>query len=90
MRKVIVFCLAMTIVSSLLAGTKESGTTIPKDPQPAGTTDKKHKNQRMTFFSLRPLGTNIPAGPAKRLPQKQPTSLSVVALHLRSTTTKPK
>jgi hypothetical protein len=42
----IALCLAMMIATSILGGTKDSGTTILKDFQPAGTTDKHHKNQQ--------------------------------------------
>ena len=39
-------CFAVTVIAlSALAATKDSGTTTLKDVQPAGTTDKKHKQQ---------------------------------------------
>ena len=46
MRKIMASFAAFVIAASVLAGTKESGTTVLKDIQPAGTTDKKHKNQQ--------------------------------------------
>ena len=43
----IAFLLAVLAISTpVIAGVKESGTTTLKDLQPAGTTDKKKKNQQ--------------------------------------------
>ncbi len=46
MRKIAALCLVFAVSIPLIAGNKESGTTTLKDLQPAGTTDKKKKNQQ--------------------------------------------
>ncbi len=46
MRKIAALCIAFAITVPVIAGTKDSGTTTLKDLQPAGTTDKKKKNQQ--------------------------------------------
>jgi gentisate 1,2-dioxygenase len=46
MRKLISLTVLTVVASSLLAATKESGTTTLKDFQPAGTTGKNHKHQQ--------------------------------------------
>jgi hypothetical protein len=47
-------CLAMMIGTSILGGTKDSETTVLKDLQPAGTTDKHHKNQQYDLLFASP------------------------------------
>jgi hypothetical protein len=52
MRRTLAFGLLAMFLSSMAAGAnKESGDTVLKDVQPAGTTDKKHKKQQydLTF-----------------------------------------
>jgi hypothetical protein len=56
LRKMIAFCLAMMIATSIMGGTKDSGTTVLKDFQPAGTTDKHHKNQQYDLLFASPAG----------------------------------
>jgi len=54
MRKILALSAIIVFTASLaLAANKESGTSILKDVQPAGTTDKKHKKQRfdLSFMS---------------------------------------
>jgi hypothetical protein len=53
MRKLIAIVLFAILSVGLFAATKDTGTTTLKDVQPAGTTDKKHKNQQfdMSFVS---------------------------------------
>lgn len=46
MHKIAALPLALAISIPLIAGNKESGTSMLKDLQPAGTTDKKKKNQQ--------------------------------------------
>jgi hypothetical protein len=55
MRKAIsVALLIITMAISAVAGSKIEGTTTLKDFQPAGTTDKEHKNQQydLSFGAL--------------------------------------
>jgi hypothetical protein len=53
MRRLIMFALALMLTINAAAAVKESGKTTLKDLQPAGTTDKKHKNQQydLSFVS---------------------------------------
>ena len=46
MRCVMALTLLTMVTLSAVAGTKDSGNTALKDVQPAGTTDKKNKNQQ--------------------------------------------
>jgi gentisate 1,2-dioxygenase len=46
MRRFILFALLTMVTLNATAGTKDKGTTVLKDVQPAGTTDKKHKHQQ--------------------------------------------
>ena len=46
MRRLTVLILLMTFTLSAAAGTKDKGTTVLKDVQPANSTHKKDKNQR--------------------------------------------
>src|ERR1700758_2088447 len=47
-----IYCAVLLLVLfvSLATAKKEKGTTTLKDAQPAGTTDKKNKNQQFDFF----------------------------------------
>ncbi|HEY7305983.1 MAG TPA: hypothetical protein VH601_17795 [Bryobacteraceae bacterium] len=49
MQRLIALTAFVMVTGSMVAATKESGTTTLKDVQPAGTTDKKHKHQRYDF-----------------------------------------
>ena len=53
MRKLMMFALALTLTLNATGASKDSGKTTLKDLQPAGMTDKKHKNQQydMSFVS---------------------------------------
>jgi hypothetical protein len=53
MRRLIAIALFMFLACSLFAATKDKGTATLKDVQPAGTTDKKNKNQQydLSFVS---------------------------------------
>ena len=46
MRRLTVLMLLIVFAMSAAAGTKDKGTTVLKDVQPAHATDKKQKNQR--------------------------------------------
>jgi gentisate 1,2-dioxygenase len=46
MRRLILVILLTMVALSAIAATKDTGTTVLKDVQPAGTTDKKHKHQQ--------------------------------------------
>ena len=46
MRGTMILGLLMMVTLNAVAATKDSGSTVLKDVQPAGTTDKKHKNQQ--------------------------------------------
>ncbi|HXY03183.1 MAG TPA: hypothetical protein VEI49_06360, partial [Terriglobales bacterium] len=49
MRRLMMFTLALMLTMSAAAASKDSGKTTLKDLQPAGVTDKKHKNQQYDF-----------------------------------------
>lgn len=51
MRNLILVTLLTLVSLSASAATKDSGTTALKDVQPAGTTDKKHKQQYDLSFA---------------------------------------
>ena len=44
MRMIMIFAIGLMLSITALAGSKDSGKTILKDFQPAGTADKNHKN----------------------------------------------
>ena len=44
MRTIMIFAMGLTLTVTAVAGSKDTGKTTLKDFQPAGTTDKKHKN----------------------------------------------
>ena len=46
MRILMTLTIGLMLTVSAVAGSKDSGKTTLKDFQPAGTTDKKHKNQQ--------------------------------------------
>lgn len=46
MRILMTLTIGLVFTVSAVAGSKDSGKTTLKDFQPAGTTDKKHKNQQ--------------------------------------------
>jgi hypothetical protein len=48
--RTVFFLFALAVSVPVSGGTKESGTTMLKDLQPAGTTDKKKKNQQYDLF----------------------------------------
>jgi hypothetical protein len=54
MRKLAMFAVVLMLTVSAMAAGKDSGKTTLKDVQPAGTTDKKHKNQQydLSFVSV--------------------------------------
>jgi hypothetical protein len=51
MRRLILVILLTMVALSAIAATKDTGTTVLKDVQPAGTTDKKHKHQYDLSFA---------------------------------------
>ncbi len=51
MRKLILVALLTMVALNAIAATKDTGTTALKDVQPAGTADKKHKQQYDLSFA---------------------------------------
>jgi hypothetical protein len=51
MRKLVLVALSTMVALNATAATKDTGTTPLKDVQPAGTTDKKHKQQYDLSFA---------------------------------------
>jgi hypothetical protein len=67
MRRLILVILLTMVALSAIAATKDTGTTVLKDVQPAGTTDKKHKHQQYDLsFAPQHLAKTTPAGPPRR------------------------
>lgn len=58
MRKWILFTLIMMFALSAAAAKKEKGKVALKDVQPAGVTDKKHKDQLYDLFFTSHLARN--------------------------------
>ena len=58
MRIIMIFTISLVLTVSAVAGSKDSGKTTLKDIQPAGTTDKKHKNQQYDLSFVTQSGKN--------------------------------
>ena len=58
MRIIMTFTIGLMLTVSAVAGSKDTGKTTLKDIQPAGTTDKKHKNQQYDLSFLTQSGKN--------------------------------
>lgn len=58
MRIIMTFTISLVLTVSAVAGSKDSGKTTLKDIQPAGTTDKKHKNQQYDLSFVTQSGKN--------------------------------
>lgn len=56
MCRLVMFALALMLTVNAGAASKDSGKTTLKDLQPAGTTDKKHKNQQYDLSFVSPQG----------------------------------
>jgi len=58
MRIIMTFTIGLMLTVSAVAGSKDTGKTTLKDIQPAGTTDKKHKNQQYDLSFVTQSGKN--------------------------------
>jgi len=58
MRKGFGFALILLFALQAASASKETGTTVLKDVQPAGTTDKKHKHQQYDLSLSTTSGTD--------------------------------
>ena len=58
MRIIMTFTIGLMLTVSAVAGSKDTGKTTLKDFQPAGTTDKKHKNQQYDLSFVTQSGKN--------------------------------
>ena len=67
MRIIMTFTIGLMLTVSAVAGSKDTGKTTLKDFQPAGTTDKKHKNQQYDLSFVTPSGKNYTC----RTPEKK-------------------
>lgn len=67
MRIIMTFTIGLMLTVSAVAGSKDTGKTTLKDFQPAGTTDKKHKNQQYDLSFVTQSGKNYTC----RTPEKK-------------------
>jgi len=56
MRRMLVLTLGVLFAMNSFAGSKDAGTTVLKDVQPAGTTGKNHKHQQYDLTLLNSSG----------------------------------
>lgn len=56
MRRILLLTLVVLFALNTFAGSKDAGTTVLKDVQPAGTTDKNHKHQQYDLTLLNSSG----------------------------------
>jgi hypothetical protein len=66
MRRLTIFALALMLTVNATAASKDSGQTTLKDLQPAGITDKKHKNQQYDLSFVSTSGKNYTCRTAEK------------------------